>query len=313
MDGTFKVLGEPFRQQGQLMSIHACIERNGAQKQFPLVFCLMSRKTKSDYLAVFRSLQSRLGHISIEGFVLDFEKAEWIAIRKAFPGVELKGCAFHWSQAGLHSFVRQVLALEFLPSAHKRQAVQMLQTKAATPVTQTLIGYFSRQWLDNPVFPAEAWSVYRQKVRTNNDVEGWHHRLNSRAVHMGLGFYQLVPAAAEGSNPTNFRQNFDLSLKTIKRAFLQNLTFRAKKKLSPRLSNRALVFKAADCQNETCNSVFLLKNIAVQQARVFVSTAKSNALCVCCRNDPSAAVLINYYTVKTIYYYYYYLKNMQNK
>ena len=22
---------------------------------------------------------------------------------------------------------------------------------------------------------------------------GWHHRLNSRAVHMGLGFYQLVP------------------------------------------------------------------------------------------------------------------------
>ncbi|KAL3878983.1 hypothetical protein ACJMK2_031305, partial [Sinanodonta woodiana] len=45
------VLGEPFRQQGQLMSIHAFIERNGAQKQFPLVFYLMSRKTKSDYLA----------------------------------------------------------------------------------------------------------------------------------------------------------------------------------------------------------------------------------------------------------------------
>ncbi|KAK3598898.1 hypothetical protein CHS0354_036206 [Potamilus streckersoni] len=49
MDGTFKVLSEPFRQQGQLMSI---IERNGAQKQLPPVFCLMSRKTKSDYLAV---------------------------------------------------------------------------------------------------------------------------------------------------------------------------------------------------------------------------------------------------------------------
>ncbi|KAL3892388.1 hypothetical protein ACJMK2_004598 [Sinanodonta woodiana] len=50
-----------------------------------------------------------------------------------------------------------------------------------------------------------------------------------------------IDGAAEGSLLTNFRQNFDLSLKTIKRAFLQNLTFRAKKKLSPRLSNGALV------------------------------------------------------------------------
>ncbi|KAL3858188.1 hypothetical protein ACJMK2_012792 [Sinanodonta woodiana] len=212
MDGTFKLFGKPFRQQGQLMSIHAFIERNGAQKQFPLVFCLMSWKTKSDYLAVFRSLQSRLGHVSLEGFVLDFEKAAWIAIREAFPSVELKGCAFHWSHAvwrhvqsvglaetymyatiGLHSFVRHVLALQFLPSLHIHQVVQMLQTKATTQATQTLIGYLRRQWLDNPVFPAEDWSVYHQKVRTNNDVEGWHHRLNSRAVHMELGFYQLEP------------------------------------------------------------------------------------------------------------------------
>ncbi|KAL3861171.1 hypothetical protein ACJMK2_007236 [Sinanodonta woodiana] len=214
MDGTFKyaiialfktfhynlrVLGEPFRQQGQLISIHAFIERNDAQNQFPLVFYLMSRNTKSHYLVVFRSLQSRLEHVSIEGFVLR---------KKAFPGVELKGRAFHWSQAvwrhvqsvelaetymrreGLHSFVRQVLALQFLQSAHMRQTVQMLQMKATT------------QWMDNSVFPAETWSVYRQKVRTNNDVEGkhrnnktyeWHHRLSSRAVHMGLVFYQLVP------------------------------------------------------------------------------------------------------------------------
>ncbi|KAK3598085.1 hypothetical protein CHS0354_036981 [Potamilus streckersoni] len=54
---------------------------------------------KSVYLAVFLSLQSRLGHLSLEGFVLDFEKAAWLAIREAFPGVEIKGCAFHWSQA----------------------------------------------------------------------------------------------------------------------------------------------------------------------------------------------------------------------
>ena len=130
----------------------------------------------------------------IKGFIFAHFSAAWIAIREAFPGVELKGCAFHWSQAvwrhvqsvglaetymrreGLHSFVRQVLALQFLPSAHIRQAVQMLEMKATTHATQTLIGYLRRQWLDNPVFPAEAWSVYRQKVRTNNDVEGKHSK-----------------------------------------------------------------------------------------------------------------------------------------
>ncbi|KAL3872295.1 hypothetical protein ACJMK2_040229, partial [Sinanodonta woodiana] len=83
MDGIFKVLGAALRQQGQL--IHAFIEKNGAHNQFPLVFCLMSRKTKSDYLAVSHYVKdfilftcvsfshSMLGHVSIEEFVLDFE------------------------------------------------------------------------------------------------------------------------------------------------------------------------------------------------------------------------------------------------
>ncbi|KAK3588688.1 hypothetical protein CHS0354_028898 [Potamilus streckersoni] len=77
---------------------------------------------------LLRSRQSRLGHVSLKGFVLDFEKVAWLAIRKAFPGMDLKGCAFHWSQTawrhirsigladtymrreGFHSFVRRVPA-----------------------------------------------------------------------------------------------------------------------------------------------------------------------------------------------------------
>ncbi|KAK3610943.1 hypothetical protein CHS0354_016703 [Potamilus streckersoni] len=56
---------------------------------------------------------------------------------------------------GLHSFVRQVLALQFLPSAHIQQTVQMLQMKATTDATRALIGYLRRQCLDNPLFPAD--------------------------------------------------------------------------------------------------------------------------------------------------------------
>jgi len=37
-----------------------------------------------------------------------------------------------------------------------------------------------------------AWSAYRQTVRTNNDVESWHARLNRRAVSSILPFYKLI-------------------------------------------------------------------------------------------------------------------------
>ena len=31
--------------------------------------------------------------------MLDFEKAVWSALRQTLPGVQLKGCSFHWTQA----------------------------------------------------------------------------------------------------------------------------------------------------------------------------------------------------------------------
>ena len=36
------------------------------------------------------------------------------------------------------------------------------------------------------------WPVYGQMVRTNNDAEGWHRRLNARACHAKLNFYRLI-------------------------------------------------------------------------------------------------------------------------
>jgi len=32
--------------------------------------------------------------------------------------------------------------------------------------------YVRRQWLRNATFRVEDWSVYKQTIRTNNDVEG---------------------------------------------------------------------------------------------------------------------------------------------
>ena len=38
----------------------------------------------------------------------------------------------------------------------------------------------------------EAWSVFGQVVRTNNDVEGWHGMLNRHAKCGCLSFYLMV-------------------------------------------------------------------------------------------------------------------------
>jgi len=43
------------------------------------------------------------------------------------------------------------------------------------------------------LWPPHCWSVYRETVRTNNDVEGWHYWLNSRARRGKLDLYQLAP------------------------------------------------------------------------------------------------------------------------
>ena len=36
------------------------------------------------------------------------------------------------------------------------------------------------------------WSVFRQPVQTNNDMEGWHYPLNNKASHGQLNLYKLI-------------------------------------------------------------------------------------------------------------------------
>ena len=53
--------------------------------------------------------------------------------------------------------------------------------------------YIWRQWIRNPVFPVPNRSVFMLSVRTNNDLEGWHNRLNARVCRTGrVSFYLLL-------------------------------------------------------------------------------------------------------------------------
>ena len=125
-------------------------------------------------------------------FFTFFLTATWQALRQVFPGCVLKGCVFHWVQRvyrkvqgeGLataymtkgdkYEFLRKVMALPFLPAEHISSAFEALFTQAADvggPVLK-VVDYIKRTWITNQMWRPENWSVFRETVRTNNDVEG---------------------------------------------------------------------------------------------------------------------------------------------
>ena len=152
----------------------------------------------------------------VQKVVTDFEKAIWGGVRAVFPDVKLSGCSFHWSQAvmrkvqefgfqtlymqkgAVHRFIRHLLALPFLPAEHITTSFNQLNQRNPACL-QLLMDYVLRTWICRLWSPAD-WSVYGCATWTNNDVEGWHNRLNKQAVRGQLHLYRLLQILhAEGS------------------------------------------------------------------------------------------------------------------
>ena len=101
-----------------------------------------------------------------------------------------KGAFFHWKQAvwrhiqqfglsstyqqreGVYDYIRQLVALPFLPACHIPPTLDYLKTKANSEPLMLLVEYMDRQWFSHPVFDVPLWSVFEHAVHTNNEVEG---------------------------------------------------------------------------------------------------------------------------------------------
>ncbi|KAJ8310547.1 hypothetical protein KUTeg_012412 [Tegillarca granosa] len=212
IDGTFKVVRHPFV---QLYSIHAFLAYEDSLKQVPLLFCLMSRRLTSDYNQVLQTVLKLLPRrATVQTAFADFEAAIWKSLRETIPGIVIRGCNFHWTQAvwrqvqnfglqthycekgSVHKFVRLLMALPFIPVEHVQPTFQQISQRAQdsnSDVLLRLIRYFENRYVANPKLPIAAWNIFMSAIKTNNDCEGWHRRLNSVARNGSPPFYVLIP------------------------------------------------------------------------------------------------------------------------
>lgn len=218
IDGTFRLVRPPFK---QLFAIHGFMENEAGQlKQEPLAFVLMSRRTIADYKKMFKGILELCDQkMDVSEFVADFEKAAWRAIQDVFPTCKIVGCAFHFTQAlfrrlkklglvpiyrsdeNLALFCKKFMCLHLLPYQKIPSCFASLcstindlnLTSVNRALLQKWVQYIEDTWITSSFYLPSSWSVFMQTIRTNNDAEGWHHRINRRARTVGLNFYTLVP------------------------------------------------------------------------------------------------------------------------
>ena len=102
-----------------------------------------------------------------------------------------------------------------LPATPQGQATVQPPQRASRPPARALAGPHGvgqRQWVENPLFSPKEWCAYGKVVRTNNDIEGWHHALNrwaSRRWNLPLYILCIFPCIV-GYFPVSAKHIMDL-------------------------------------------------------------------------------------------------------
>ena len=79
-----------------------------------------------------------------------------------------------------YNFLRKVMALPYLPHEQIPAAFDALrgQLREDQPKLQAFMAYVERQWIKHTTFTPSSWSVFKMSIRSNNDIEGYHFKLN---------------------------------------------------------------------------------------------------------------------------------------
>ena len=103
-------------------------------------------------------------------FYFFYFKVQELGLQKAYSGVDVVYC-----------YIRKITALPFLLHRQILLMFMRLEAQAQTEHLRSLVRYVRRQCVESQVFTPRNWCVYKQLIRTNNDLEGWHNALDRQA------------------------------------------------------------------------------------------------------------------------------------
>ena len=138
IDGTFSVCPVPYK---QLYTISVLKNHHVIQ----VVFCLLKKKSESEYNNMLSVLESLIPNLTPRVIVADFELAAINSFKRRFPFAMISGCLFHLGQnihrhlvniglseaysnnQTLRKFVKCLMCLSFVPSNEVRETYCFLK------------------------------------------------------------------------------------------------------------------------------------------------------------------------------------------
>ncbi|CAF1355393.1 unnamed protein product [Rotaria sordida] len=194
MDGTFSKAPPNFC---QIYIIHAV----NFDICLPCVFGLLVNKKSITYKQIFvklKEIASERGKSFSPGLIItDFESGVLPVLKSEFPCSKHMGCFYHFCQAvyrqiqslGMQQqytedetfrcLCRKLMALALMPRDKVKSSFEEIQEDACKlpgqPMDQ-LLEYSEDNWMND----VDLWNVSESNVRTNNNCEGYHNRMNFR-------------------------------------------------------------------------------------------------------------------------------------
>ncbi|XP_049878484.1 uncharacterized protein LOC126375548 [Pectinophora gossypiella] len=185
-DGTFKSCPKGFK---QLYSIHGYNKQS--QSVDPLLFALLPDKKQKTYEILCYLIKATLPSWRPIKITLDFEVAAINAFQNVFPKIIFKGCYFHfnrclWRKAKDYNIklrtekrhVARCVGLARLPIQYIEDGYDYVMNRSPNGEGINKFNmYFKKQWMKNNQM-LDTCSCSNEKIRTNNNIEGWHGKIN---------------------------------------------------------------------------------------------------------------------------------------